>query len=42
MLQGLSSDTVYEVSEPIPNNMTQATGNLRITETEVPVYQLGK
>ena len=41
LLQGLNSDDVYEITEPIPNNMTQSSGNLRITETEVPVFQLG-
>ena len=41
LLQGLLPDDVYEITEPIPNNMAQSTGNLRITELEVPVYQLG-
>ena len=41
LLQGLLPDEVYEITEPIPNNMAQSTGNLRITELEVPVYQLG-
>lgn len=40
-LQGLLPDAEYEVSEPLPNNITQASGNLMIIETEVPVYQLG-
>ncbi len=33
-LQGLEPDTEYEVSEPLPNNITQASGNLMIIETE--------
>lgn len=41
LLQGLQADSIYEVTEPLPNNMTQSTGNLRVTETEVPIYQLG-
>jgi len=40
-LLGLQSDAEYEVTEPMPNNITQASGNLMIIETEVPVYQLG-
>ena len=33
-LQGLLADAEYEVSEPLPNNVTQQSGNLRIVETE--------
>ena len=33
-LQGLLPDAEYEVSEPLPNNITQASGNLMIIETE--------
>ncbi len=32
---------MYEITEPVPNNIAQSTGNFRITELEVPVYQLG-
>lgn len=41
MLQGLLPDSIYEITEPLPNNMTQSAGNLRITETEISIYQLG-
>jgi hypothetical protein len=41
MLQGLAEHFVYEITEPIPNNVAQSSGNLRITELEAPVYQLG-
>jgi len=41
-LQGLEQDAEYEVSEPAPNNLTQASGNLMLIESEVPVYQLGQ
>jgi hypothetical protein len=34
LLQGLLPDAEYEVSEPLPNNITQASGNLMIIETE--------
>lgn len=40
-LQGLDPETQYEVTEPLPNNLAQQSGNLMIIETEVPVYQLG-
>jgi len=40
-LQGLESEAEYEVSEPAPNNLTQASGSLMLIESEVPVYQLG-
>ena len=40
-LQGLDRETQYEVTEPLPNNLAQQSGNLMIIETEVPVYQLG-
>ena len=33
-LQGLLPDAEYEVTEPMPNNITQASGNLMIIETE--------
>ena len=41
MLQGLNPDTVYEVSEPLPNNMTQRMDNFMVIESDQPVYQLG-
>ena len=41
VLNGLRSDWEYIVSEPMPNNMAQQSGNLMIIETEIPVYQLG-
>jgi len=40
-LQGLINDAEYEITEPVPNNVTQAKANLMIIETEAPVYQLG-
>ncbi len=33
-LQGLLPTAEYELSEPLPNNMMQQKGNLRIIETE--------
>ncbi len=33
MLQGLDPEAEYEITEPIPNNITQATGNLMIIES---------
>lgn len=33
-LQGLDKDAEYEVTEPVPNNITQASGNLMIIEME--------
>ena len=33
-LQGLLPDAEYAVTEPIPNNVTQASGTLMIVETE--------
>jgi hypothetical protein len=33
-LQGLLPEAEYEVSEPVPNNITQASGSLMIIETE--------
>jgi hypothetical protein len=33
-LQGLLPEAEYEVTEPLPNNITQASGNLMIIETE--------
>ena len=41
VLAGLQLDWEYVVSEPMPNNLAQQSGNLMIIETEVPVYQLG-
>ena len=41
LLQGLLPNAVYEISEPMPNNVAQAQGNLRIVETEAR-YQLGR
>ena len=40
-LQGLRRDAEYEVLEPIPNNVSQGRGNLRIVESSTPCYQLG-
>ena len=40
-LKGLLPNAEYEVTELLPNNLTQQSGNLRIIETEVSVYQLG-
>ncbi|KAJ1430460.1 Melibiase-domain-containing protein [Ochromonadaceae sp. CCMP2298] len=34
LLQGLLPDAEYEITEPMPNNITQASGNLMIIETE--------
>lgn len=34
MLRGLSPEVDYEISEPIPNNIIQNTGNYQIIETE--------
>ena len=34
MLQGLDPTAEYDVTEPLPNNVTQQSGNLRIIETE--------
>ena len=33
-LQGLLPDAIYEIGEPLPNNVCQSSGNLRIVETE--------
>jgi len=33
-LQGLIDDAEYEITEPLPNNVTQAKANLMIIETE--------
>jgi hypothetical protein len=33
-LQGLLPEAEYEVTEPLPNNITQASGNLIIIETK--------
>eukprot|EP01035_Chromulina_nebulosa_P021051 gene21051-27278_t len=41
LLQGLKKDVEYEVIEPAPNNIIQSSGNLKIMEVEVPIYQLG-
>ncbi len=40
MLQGLDPEAEYEITEPIPNNITQATGNLMIIESagEIIIY----
>jgi hypothetical protein len=40
-LQGLDPNFDYEITEPLPNNVTQAQGTLMIIETTAPVYQLG-
>lgn len=37
-LAGLECDADYEVTEPMPNNLTQSTGNVMIIETEGMVY----
>ena len=34
LLRGLHPDYEYEITEPIPNNIIQNTGNLMIIETE--------
>ena len=34
MLQGLSVDSEYEITEPIPNNIMQNTGNFLIIESD--------
>lgn len=34
VLQGLDPEAVYEVSEPMPSNITQSTGMYMIIETE--------
>jgi len=41
-LQGLIPTAEYEVSEPIPNNISQQSGNNRIIESDIRVYQLGR
>ena len=41
LLQGLLPNEEYEITEPLPNNVTQSSGNLMIIESEVPVFQLG-
>eukprot|EP01031_Cornospumella_fuschlensis_P034588 gene34588-41883_t len=41
ILQGLEEQADYELIEPLPNNVTQSTGNLMIIEAPVPVFQLG-
>ena len=41
VLKGLDPQALYEVTEPLPNNLAQQSGNLMIIETEVPVYQMG-
>jgi hypothetical protein len=41
-LQGLIPDAIYEVGEPLPNNVCQnSVGAFQIIETEYPLYQLG-
>ena len=37
-LQGLESDADYELTEPVPNNLTQAQGTLMMIETEGTVH----
>jgi hypothetical protein len=37
-LQGLLPDAEYEITEPLPNNVTQASGNLMIIETAGKFY----
>lgn len=34
MLRGLNPDMEYEVTEPLPNNVIQNIGNLKIVESE--------
>lgn len=33
-LQGLDPNAEYEITEPIPNNVTQSTGNVLLIESE--------
>lgn len=40
-LKGLSDRNIYSVSEPLPNSLTRMQGNLKVVETEDPVYLLG-
>lgn len=41
-LQGLIPDAIYEVGEPLPNNVCQnSVGGFQIIESEFPLYQLG-
>ena len=40
-LKGLLPDGVYEIKEPLPNNLIQQSGNLRIIESEFDTYQMG-
>lgn len=39
--QGLIPEYDYEITEPIPNNVFQASSNLRIERSDDPIYQLG-
>jgi hypothetical protein len=41
LLKGLNPDVVYDVTEPLPNNLVQQIGNLRIIESEFDTFQLG-
>lgn len=40
-LQGLLPDVEYEINEPLPNNVAQNIGNLRIIETEGKPHKAG-
>ena len=40
VLRGLNAEAEYEVTEPMPNNLAQKSGNLQIIETELPCFQL--
>jgi alpha-galactosidase len=40
-LRGLMEEAVYSVSEPLPNSLTRMQGNLKVIETEDPVFLLG-
>lgn len=39
-LKGLDKNFEYEICEQLPNNLYQSLGNLKITESNAPIYQL--
>lgn len=41
MLRGLEPEFMYEITEPIPNNLTLLSSNNVVVESEESVYQLG-
>jgi hypothetical protein len=41
MLRGLEPEYIYEITEPIPNNLTLLSSNNVVVESEESVYQLG-